>query len=195
MDAIFKPAALAMGAALAGLAVPAAAQDVQGATEALRFQGAAAPACVVGGVTAGSATNATFAALGEAGGTINITQLVDPETAEPRQSDIALDLPVVCNAAHRLIIESRQGGLLRQGGSSSNVLADGVFADLLPYRIDLAWGSIERALASNDGTSVNVVDGARMGDLRMRISTAAGGGALTAGRYDDTITIRLEPAS
>lgn len=182
-------------AVLLPLAGTAHAQDGQSAMETLRIAGAASPACVVRGATANAANNATFAPNGAAGGTITITQLVDLATAAPMASDIALDLPVVCNSAHRLIVLSQSGGLLRQGGQASNALRPNGFADFLPYRLEVAWGGLTLANASNGQAPFAIDEGAMVGDLRLRVSTPAGGGALTAGRYDDTITIRFEPAS
>lgn len=177
------------------LAAPVHAQDSQSVTETLRLFADAAPACVVSEASLSSAANATFAASGSSGGTITITQLADPETAEPRSSEIALELPVVCNAAHRLIVQSGAGGLLRAGGQASNALRPNGFADFLTYQLNLDWAGSSLSGASNGLTGFVLNEGAATGRMRLRISTEAGGGALTAGRYDDTITIRFEPAS
>jgi hypothetical protein len=179
---------------LLAAANPALAQDGQSANEALRVYAEAQPGCVVRDVLAINTANATFASNGSAGGTITISQLVDPQTAEPRSSSIDLSLPVVCNAAHRLVISSTQGGLLRQGGQRGNVLTPDNFADMLPYSLRVDWGAMQLAGVSTD-SDLSIDDEARQGELRLQVSTQPGGGALTAGRYDDTITIRFEPAS
>lgn len=180
---------------LLACASPSWAQDGQSANEAVRVFAEAQPGCVVRDVAAIGTANATFASNGSAGGTITISQLVDPQTAEPRSSSIDLSLPVVCNAAHRLVITSTQGGLLRQGGQRGNVLNPDNFADLLPYSIRVDWGGLQLAAMSTESANLSVDDEARQGELRLRVSTEPGGGALTAGRYDDTITIRFEPAA
>lgn len=180
---------------LLAIAMPAQAQDSQSVTETLRLFADAAPACVVSEASLTSAANASFAASGATGGTITITQLADPETAEPRASDIALELPVVCNAAHRLVVLSGSGGLLRAGGQSTNGLRPNGFADFLTYQLDLDWAGSSLSGASNGLTGFALNEGAATGRMRLHISTQAGGGALTAGQYDDTITIRFEPAS
>lgn len=182
-------------APLLALAATAQAQDSQSANEALRLYADAAPACVISGATATAAQNATFASTGSSSGTINITQLADLATAQPLASEIALDLPVTCNAAHRLVILSDTGGLLRAGGSAANSLRPNGFADLLPYQLEIDWAGSNRTIESNALGGLNIVEGAAVGALRLRVSTRAGGGALTAGQYDDTITIRFEPAS
>lgn len=182
-------------APLLAIATPVQAQDSQSVTETLRLFADAAPACVVSEASLSSAANASFSASGASGGTITITQLADPETAEPRSSEIALELPVVCNAAHRLVVLSGAGGLLRAGGLASNGLRPNGFADFLPYQLDLDWAGATLSGASNGLTGFSLNEGAAVGRMRLRISTQAGGGVLTAGQYDDTITIRFEPAS
>jgi hypothetical protein len=54
---------------------------------------------------------------------------------------------------------------------------------------------MQLAAASTDSANLSLDDEARQGELRLQVSTQPGGGALTAGRYDDTITIRFEPAA
>ena len=174
-----------------------AAQDSSTAGDTLRVFAGAPAACVVTaqGPTATGAVNAVFTPDGTGGGSIEITQLVDPQTAEPRASDIELTLPVICNAAHRLVVTSGDGGLLRAGGRANNVLSPNAFADLLPYSIAVDWGGASLAGRSNAAASLATQQPARNGALRLRIATDQGGGALVAGRYSDNITIRFEPAS
>lgn len=181
-------------------AAPAEAQIATATTgqaeEALRLFASAAPACVVRGASAtGNGVNATFAGDGRGGGTIAISQLVDPGSAEPRASEIELALPVVCNSAHRLVITSSDGGLLRDGGNPANGLAPDTFADIVPYRLSADWGSATLSGTSARGGELSTAQGAEAGELRLRVATDQGGGVLTAGRYADSITIRFEPAS
>ena len=162
----------------------------------LRVFAAAPPSCVVSGTPSSSgALNATFSPDGSGGGAVAISQLVNPQTAEPRAARIDLSLPVVCNAAHRLEISSDTGGLLRAGGQTSNRLAPNAFADLLPYTIKVEWAG-ETLDGSSDRTeTLSIAQPASNGELHLSIGTADGGGLLTAGDYADTITIRFEPAA
>lgn len=176
-------------------AAPAFAQGLESGNETLRVNADAAPACVVRSAAASGAVNAVFTPDGQGGGTIAITQLVDPQTAEPRASSVDLTLPVTCNAAHRLVIASADGGLLRVGGVAGNRLAPGGFADLMPYSVDVEWGGAVSGGSSDGGTIVALDRAATHGELRLRVATAPGGGALTAGNYADSITLRFEPAS
>lgn len=186
------PAAIA----LLGLSSAASAQDLSNTSEAVRVFAAAQPACVVSAAAStGGALNAVFTPDGTGGGAIAITQLVDPQTAEPRASSIELSLPVVCNAAHRLSVVSDTGGLLRAGGQPANRLAPDAFADLLPYTIGVDWAGTTLQVPSDRTGGIETDQPARNGELRLRIGTANGGGLLTAGNYADTVTIQFEPAS
>lgn len=188
---------LCLATAAIALGSPLAAQDTGStATRAVRLYAAAPPSCVVSAATvAQGADNAVFTPDGNGGGTIVISQLVDPDTAEPRAANIALALPVRCNAAHRLAISSDRGGLLRAGGQQSNRLTRGGFADLLPYDIAVDWAGMSSTAPSDGTLSLGGNQPAANGELRVRVATKAGGGALVAGRYSDAITIRFEPAS
>jgi hypothetical protein len=178
-------------------AAPVAAQNTGNtATQTLRVAAEAAPACVIDAATASrGAVNAAFTPDGNGGGTIAIAELVDPQTAEPRASSIDLALPVRCNAAHRLVVFSTRGGLLRAGGQQTNRLTRNGFADLLPYRIDVDWAGNSGSASSDAGPALAGTQSASNGELRVRVAIDAGGGALVAGRYSDAITIRFEPAS
>lgn len=174
---------------------PALAQGVETGDETLRVNADALPACVVRPAAASDAVNAVFTPDGQGGGTIAITQLVDPQTAEPRASSVDLTLPATCNAAHRLVISSADGGLFRAGGARGNRLGNGGFADVMPYSVDVEWGGASSGGSSDAGTILALDRAATHGELRLRVATAPGGGALTAGNYADSITLRFEPAS
>lgn len=187
----------ALGGLISGgpLFAPAFAQGLESGNETLRVNAEAAPACVVRPVAASGAVNAVFTPDGQGGGTIAITQLVDPLTAEPRAASVDLALPVTCNAAHRLVIASADGGLLRAGGQAGNRLAPNRFADILPYSVDVDWGGANSGGSSDSGTIITLDRAATHGEMRLRVTTAPGGGVLTAGDYGDSITLRFEPAS
>lgn len=184
---------LALGASLLA-AAPAFAQDASRSSRALYINGTAPAACVISGATAGAAQNAVFSAIDAANGQIAITQLVDPETAEPRASDIQINLPVTCNASHRVRIASREGGLLRAGAINGGAGAGG-FSEFLPYQIGIDWAGIQLQQQSDGGAIVVSSPNGAIGNLSVRVATPAGGNPLVAGQYDDSITIQFEPAS
>ena len=185
--------ALAGLCAAIGLATPLHAQGVETGTDTIRVYAAAAPACVVGEVRASGEANATFVP-DSAGGTVRISQLVDPQTAEPTATAIALAIPAVCNSAHRLIVESAEGGLQRAGGQPGMRGSATSFGDFLPYDVAIDWASRSVTRTSDQPIAANTQDAAS-GDLNIGIAIPAGGTVLTAGSYSDTILVRFEPAS
>ena len=174
--------------------VSALAQDTAQSSRALYIHGTAPAACVIRGATASAAQNAVFSAVDASHGQIAITQLVDPNTAEPRASDIQLSLPVTCNASHRVRIVSREGVLLRAGGNNRGAPAGG-FAEFLPYQIGIDWAGTQLQQQSDGGAIVVNSPNGAIGNLSVRVATPAGGNPLVAGQYDDSITIQFEPAS
>lgn len=185
---------IAAGLVLAPASLAAQNAAAESDSEALRISATAEPACVVSQPVATGGTNAVFSTDGPGGGTIAITQLVDPQTAEPRASAVELALPVICNAAHRVVVESVDGGLQRAGGQRGLKLSRDGFGDMLPYTIEFDWGEVQRS-GSSEGAPYVSEQGATRGELRVRVTTEAGGGFLTAGNYSDNLTIRFEPAS
>ncbi|MGN6357474.1 MAG: spore coat protein U domain-containing protein [Novosphingobium sp.] len=175
-------------------AAPALAQDAAHSSRALYINGTAPSACVIRGATAGAGQNAAFSVIDASHGQIDITQLVDPTTAEPRASDIQINLPVTCNASHRVRIASREGGLLRLGGNNRGP-ANGGFTEFLPYQIGIDWAGSQLQQQSDAGAIVVNSPNGAIGNLSVRVATPAGGNPLVAGQYDDSITIQFEPAS
>lgn len=188
-----RPTTLLCVGGLIGLSSPLHAQGVETGTDTIRVYADAAPACVVGQVRASNGANATFVP-DSAGGTVQIAQLVDPQTAEPTATQIALAIPAICNSAHRLIVESAEGGLQRAGGQPGMRGSPTSFGDFLPYNVAVDWASGSITRTSDQPVSADTQDAAS-GDLNIGIDVPAGGSVLTAGSYSDTILIRFEPAS
>ena len=99
---------------------PVAAQTGDTARGRIEIAGRTPPACLIRTARAGNALNASFVSAGPSSGEIRIAELVDPQTAEPRAAEMVIELPVMCNAAHRLTLTSTNGGLLREGGNARN---------------------------------------------------------------------------
>ena len=187
---------LAHLAGVLALAMPVAslAQDSGSDSQRLQIAGEARPACVISQPAAVGGVNAVFAASGPAGGTITITQLVNPQTAEPEAASVEISLPAICNTAHRVVVTSADGGLQRVGGQRGLRGNDNTFGDMLPYSIAFDWGSL-RLDGTSDDAPFEAQQDATQGEMRLTIATTAGGGFLTAGTYSDNVTIRFEPAS
>lgn len=177
-------------------ALPAAAQTTATGRARLEIAGRTAPACLIRTGRAGSAQNASFTPAGDSRGEIRIAELVDPQTAQPRAAEMTVELPAICNAAHRLTLVSANGGLLRVGGNARNRQAPGAFGERLGYRLDANWGGRTLTLdaAAAPQAVLDLPDG-MAGDLSLRLSIPAGGGPLVAGRYADTVIIELSISS
>jgi hypothetical protein len=118
------------------IAVPAQAQQIDTASNRLELLGDAPAACVFATPTAGNGSNASFTSTGATSARVNITQLVDTTNANSLPSSIELNLPVICNSAHRVIVRSTNGGLTRLGG---NQRGSGPFAEFLAYSFGIGW--------------------------------------------------------
>ncbi|HEX7851014.1 MAG TPA: hypothetical protein VF485_14890 [Sphingomonas sp.] len=161
----------------------------------LEIAGRAPPACVLNAPTASGGQNASFSGTGATSGEILITEFGDPQTAQPRGAAINLALPVICNAAHRLTVTSSNGGLLRDGGNAGNRQSPTGFGEFVGYQISATWAGQNASMltTSNSVLAIAAADGGA-GDMDLTISVPPGGGALVAGRYADTVTVKFEAA-
>lgn len=180
-------------AALAMLPAAAQAQDLTRAAQQLVMSGNAPVACVINAPRAASQTNATFAETGTASGRINITQFVDPESAEPRASSIELNVPVLCNTAHRMRVSSTNGGLLRGGAAGAGT--SGGFSEFVGYTIGIDWQGQTTQFTTTSNNAIIDSDRPGRGDATIRIATPAGGTPLIAGQYRDVIVVEVEPSN
>lgn len=154
--------------------------------------GSAQPACVIKAPAQARGTNVSFAATGANAGEIRISQLVDPSTAQVREAQVALLLPIVCNSAHRFLLKSSNGGLQRDGATAAN----NNFRARVPYEVSAMWqGRQLRQTTDAAGDFAIDVPGSGAGDLALTINIQPGGQPLVAGSYSDTITVQLQVAS
>lgn len=186
---LFAPIACALT-----LAAPALGQVVDTASQTVRLSGAAPIACVLGEPAMSAAANATFVAAGSGNGRIAINQLVNPLDATSLASSVDLALPVRCNASHRVVVRSANGGLLRAGGRSGGQRGAQGFNDFLTYGYRIDWAGRDVARSSEAGLLALDVDHPVTGDLQVRVATNAGSGPLIAGQYGDSLVIEFQPA-
>jgi hypothetical protein len=179
-----------LAAVAAMLPAAALAQTVNIGQGRLDLVGQAQSACLTSAPTAATAVNATFAQTGQNAAEVRITQLVDPTTAQPIASSVDVAVPVICNTAHRLVIRSSNGGLLRQGVRQQ---APG-FRDALPYQVIATWAGQTANGGSASPVTINSPDGAA-GQVSVSINVPGGGDPLVAGSYEDSIVIELQVAS
>ncbi len=174
------------------IAVPAQAQVIDTASNRLELLGDAPAACVFAAPTAGTASNASLAVTGNTSARINITQLVDGTNATSLPSSIELNLPVICNSAHRVIVRSTNGGLARIGANSRG---SGPFAEFLTYSFGIGWAGQQLDRGSDTGDVVLDATQPAKGEVRLRVVTPAGSGPLVAGQYNDAIVIEFQAAN
>lgn len=185
---------IALGFGIAVLASPLHAQELDRAGQRLDIAAQAPAACVLAAAAPVEADNAAFSATGANGGQIAIRQLVDANTATSLASSVRLDLPLVCNASHRILLRSANGGLLRAGGSAVTAVAGG-FAEFMPYRFGLGWAGQELDRSSDQGEASINADRPASGSVELRVATLPGQGPLVAGQYSDTIVVEFQPAN
>nr|WP_137677386.1 hypothetical protein [Parerythrobacter lutipelagi] len=153
---------------------------------------AAAPACNVSPGAAASVENASFQDSGTSGGTVSITALADPETAEANPVSVQVEIPVVCNSAHDITVRSANGGLLRDGGTRA---AMGGFVQFLPYAVRVDWVGQSQTGQSDELEALTMnVPNAGEGMLSVDIALGATGAVLVAGSYEDTLRIEITAA-
>lgn len=178
------------------IAAPATAQtavvdEAANSTRTIQISGIAAPACVIRPAGAQAGTNATFVGTASSG-TVTITNLVDPVTAQPVPSRITLTLPIICNSAHVVRLRSAGGALRREGRA---VVQGSVFTDQLPYSYSLRWagGGTLSPQQSNQLVTVTA-SGAAAGVAEVTLDVPGGGRPLVAGNYGDTVIVELGAA-
>jgi hypothetical protein len=177
----------------AALALPgmAQAQELTRASQRLEMTAVAPVACVISPATVSSAANASYSATGTSSGQVNITELVDSSTAAPRASSIELNLPVVCNASHRVELRSANGGLLRAGATGRG----GAFRESLAYQVGLDWAGQSVELTTSNRSATISASQPGKGEMVIRIATPAGGAPMVAGQYSDSIVVEVQPAN
>ncbi len=176
-------------------AAPALAQGVETGLRPVEIVGTATPACLMRAPSNASGVNANFRNISGTAGEIRIVEMVNPQTALPRNTSLNLAFPVICNSAHFLRIQSTNGGLRRLGSNERNQ-SRGSFAEFLPYSLSAIWAGQNRSLLSNvsGGLQINSANGGA-GTVDMGFAVAAGSVPLVAGAYTDTITVEFRAAN
>jgi hypothetical protein len=159
----------------------------------VEIAGTAPSACVVGAPIAGPGANATYEA-GPSGGSIRISQLVDPATGQSVSAGMNLVIPVTCNGAHRLMVRSINRGLALDGNPGQG--NGSAFASFVPYRVESDWGGQASGFLSNEpGAPEGFSHAARAGQMSLSISVPPGGQPLVAGTYSDEIVLEFQAAN
>jgi spore coat protein U-like protein len=181
---------------LLSVACPAYAQSIDTGLRQVEIVGTANPACLVRSPNSASGVNANFQAISGTSGEIRITELVNPQTAVPRATSINLTLPVICNSAHLLTVQSSNGGLARAGSNQRNVSTGGGFSEFLPYSLNAAWAGQNVSQQSTNRAGLRIVtNNGGAGNVDIGFSVPASNTPLVAGAYSDTIIIEFRAAN
>lgn len=158
----------------------------------------APPVCVFSAVRGLSADNMTFAAAGEAGTTVAITEMIDQTNALLKPASINLAAYAICNMPHQLTVTSTQGALVPENSGGE---AQGPFLKEIRYRATARWGAQTLTLLAN-GTggarsATRDIPTAQKGDLTIEIRVDGTDNDLTTpvmeGRYLDTVRFTFGP--
>lgn len=177
------------------VSAPAFAQSVDTGLRPVEIVGTAAPACLMRAPQDASGVNANFRNIDGSTGEIRIVEMVNPQTALPRNTVLNLAFPIICNSAHLLRVQSNNGGLRRLGSNERNQ-GRGGFAEFMPYSLSAAWAGQNRSQSSDvaGGLQINSANGGA-GTVDVGFAMAAGNVPLIAGTYTDTITVEFRAAN
>ena len=184
MKARFAIAAFSVALLGAGAA---SAQSV--GTSPLTFQGKAPPACRMSTPMSEASQNAELDSAAPGAAEISIARLAGDD-GSVIGANMALNIPVLCNQAHTLSVESRRGGL-----SLSQVPVEATaFRTSVPYRVRVSWAGANDDFSSDGSNAFLSIGDAGQGLLNVVIDIPAGGVPLVAGSYSDELVLVLSVA-
>lgn len=185
--------AVALVASMACVAAPAWAQD----QATVSLVGDANQMCTLGQPTQGGGALTNFDS--PSGAVFSITRLADPDTLTTRAANITLSMDAMCNTLHRVVLESDNNGLWRQGVST----APSGFGSAVPYTANLVWADQQYPLTAEANSRQTVeeemlVGRPNTGDMLIEFEINAGatnagiGAPLLSGEYSDVLRITVE---
>ena len=164
----------------------------------LGAQATASPVCSFSSVRALSAENMAFAASGQSGASIAITEMIDQTSALLKPATINLAAYAVCNMPHQLTVASTRGALLPDNLGAE---VQGPFLREIHYRATAHWGAQTITLLA-DGAGVTHsktqdIATARKGDLTIEIRVDGSDNDLATpvmeGQYSDHVRFTFGP--
>ncbi len=198
MNRTARHASLFVSVALIATGAPA--QVATSKTEAFPVIGAAPTVCTLSTVQQSSTRLQNM--RGVNGNAFEIDTMVNAVTLSTEAAAVDLTMQIVCNAPHRVRLETENNGLWRT--SEVTPQAPQGFASAVPYTLDVRWGGVNGRLDANAGVrglqrTFLPSEPAVVGDLKMRFQVQAGAtnlranAPLVAGTYSDIVRITLEP--
>ncbi|MFL6845712.1 MAG: hypothetical protein ACJ8ER_12615 [Allosphingosinicella sp.] len=182
-----RPALLALLLLLSG---PLAAQTPQNGQGRLEIVGEAPGACVIRGPATATATNASYVSAGPSAGRLRITEMVGAGL-ESRAVTADVELEVVCNSPHRLVLRSENGGMRRVGASGR---PQGPFAEILPYQLRASWLGQEASSATDGGRALVMQSNQGGAGLLSLGVVVPPGIKLVGGDYRDSVILEFRAA-
>jgi hypothetical protein len=135
--------------------------------------------------------NTTFSQNG-AGGEIDFTNFVDPNTGKLTVSSAQVAFPIVCTGAQTLTVTTQNGGL-----TNANVPGPaGGFAARADYTLNASWASATKSLQTGGAAaSLDLSQTApEKSQLVLNFTLVPGERPLEVGSYDDVIVVQLNTA-
>lgn len=134
------------------------------------------------------------------GSIVAVESLADPATLTTRAANVSLNLPTVCNTAHRITLASDNNGLWREPAVGPEPAG---FSGAVPYQLQMNWAGQRTELDAEAQSrsvvdQVAIVDKPTVGDLGLTFSIRAGATGqatntpLLAGIYRDTVRLTVE---
>jgi hypothetical protein len=176
---------------IAALPSLAFAQTVDGSGgQRLDLVGEAPSACVLAPPSAGAGVNASLNVHSGRSAEVILNQLVDEETARPRAASRSINFPVVCNAAHTVVVRTTRGALVAEGAEPGQG-----FRNRLPYQVSADWLGQTATGASDSLTPVNIsAANGGAGSLSLIVEIPGGGDPLVSGTYSDSLVVEFRSA-
>lgn len=131
---------------------------------------------------------------------VAVDSLADPATLTTQAANISLNLPTVCNTAHRITLASDNNGLWREPAVGPEPAG---FSGSVPYVLQMNWAGQRTELNAEAQSrsiieQIAIVDRPTVGDLGLTFSITAGAtgqmtnAPLLAGIYRDTVRLTVE---
>lgn len=162
-------------------------------THAIDVQGFAPSACVMAPATLDpGSVNAVLQSASASNADVLVSLNTDAQTRALQAVNVALSVPIKCNAAHKLTVHSQHQGMKPQ----TPVAPAPGFASAINYTLSTRWAGQTASFdtASSQDLTINVPD-ANTGDANVTLNIAGGGPPLVAGNYSDEIVVEVATTS
>jgi hypothetical protein len=143
-----------------------------------------------------SATNMSLAGASLQSGQINITQLIDENTARLKAASIQIEILGICNRPHYLSLMTNRGGLEPEEQLTAS---SGTFTRHVNYRAEALWGG-QSVILQTDATpgkksQAGLINGPNDGALNLRVTIDGATNDMSLptanGIYSDSLIVQI----